>query len=324
MADANNRTCTVYGLASSSDGVVRYIGQTKRNLSHRLSQHIRVANSGNNTHRSSWIRHVIKSGNCVEIIVINDNSTWNLTEIETIRKYLDSGFDLVNATSGGDGVRDPSIQVREKIANASRGRKASEEQKLAMSARMKSFGISKEQREKMLLGVRKAYADRKDEISAKLSAAISGRVLSEETKLKMSSAHLGKKMSNASRIKMSTSGKVRFSSKSEREKTSEATREAMKRPEVLAKIKEASRTFWSNIGSREKHSEVMRECLSSEKTRNLMARNTSKLTESQVHEARELREKGESLKSLCAIFKLSKASMSLMLRGKTYRHVPIL
>lgn len=51
--------------------------------------------------------------------------------------------------------------------------------------------------------------------------------------------------------------------------------------------------------------------------------NTARLTEEQVMEARELYRDGFSVKSLCERFKLSKSAMHYAIKGKSWRHLPL-
>lgn len=120
MADANDDTCTVYGLASSEDGVVRYIGQTSGPLKRRVLRHISFAHRQRRrlTHRDRWLLKIERDGFEVVASVIQDDAMWNVSEMEWIARYADSGARLVNSTAGGEGINDPSPELRKRISES--------------------------------------------------------------------------------------------------------------------------------------------------------------------------------------------------------------
>lgn len=211
MADVNSLTCSVYALFSSDDGLIRYIGQTKRDLKVRLGAHLSVAKRGR-TRRDAWIRSVLKRGAKVFIVELRREAVWCVDEVALILEYTKLGADLVNGTSGGDGVRDPSAEVRGKISAARKGRKLSAEKRAEISARMKAAGISAEHRAKMIAGVRAAYATRGQEISAALSRARTGMKFSQERRANISAAKMGYRHTEESRATMSAAQKQRAQS----------------------------------------------------------------------------------------------------------------
>lgn len=105
----------------------------------------------------------IKNKTEIEVEILIDNLTWEEAcnkEKEFIALYGRNDLckgSLVNMTDGGDGLFNPSKEIRDKISNANKGRKISKEASKKLSERMK------------------------------------GKVLSEETKLKISNANKGKK-----------------------------------------------------------------------------------------------------------------------------------
>lgn len=103
MAATSPIACTVYGLASSADHKIRYIGQTVTSLQSRLNSHISEARKKRKNYRHHWINSVLASGHDVIVVVIKKNATLHVDEISAIRHYRSLGFDLVNLTSGGEG-----------------------------------------------------------------------------------------------------------------------------------------------------------------------------------------------------------------------------
>lgn len=98
--------CMVYGLAGP-DGKVRYIGQTRQTPSDRLDWYYRGIN--NPRKRTSpvqrWFEHILRLGHEPQLIVIDSNATWDVSEIIYIERYRASCHELLNVTRGGlDGV----------------------------------------------------------------------------------------------------------------------------------------------------------------------------------------------------------------------------
>lgn len=116
MADANIRTCIVYGLCSNSDQSIRYVGQTTSDLGLRLRQHIkRAKNSKRPVHRDYWIRSVMNDGGSIRIVTLQENAAWNDSEILWIEKLKSEGASLTNATAGGEGMLDAPEELKARI-----------------------------------------------------------------------------------------------------------------------------------------------------------------------------------------------------------------
>lgn len=128
---------------------------------------------------------------------------------------------------------------------------------------------------------------------------------------------------DATRDRLSASTAARFSDQAEREKTSSATREAMQRDEVKEKLTVAAVARWSDEGNRAEQSLKVADRFSRPEERAAQSDRTSKLTNQQVIEARRMRRSGTSLKDLCQMFGLAKASMSALCNGKTFKHLPM-
>lgn len=179
MSAKDGITVTVYGLASSEDGVVRYVGQTTGQLDRRLIHHHYDAKKLGTIHKSNWIRRVIERGFEIQIVPIEENAPWGSAEIKWIAWYRQNGFDLVNTTDGGEGVvgyvRDEEWRARRSAAMKGRtsprkGVKLSDETRAKISAVQKGKVISLEAREK-------------------ISAALKGRKKSPEHIAKVAAAN---------------------------------------------------------------------------------------------------------------------------------------
>lgn len=322
MADANSLTCTVYALFGSDDGHIRYIGQTKRNLKVRLGAHLSVAKRGR-TRRDAWIRSVLNRGAQVLIVELRREAVWCATEVALILEYTKLGADLVNGTSGGDGVRDPSAEVRGKISAARKGQRLSAERRAEISARMKAAGIPAEHRAKMIAGVRAAYAARGQEISAALSLALTGMTFSQERCANISAAKTGYRHTEEARATMSAAQKRRMQSPEARDAISAATRDAMASEEVRARLRASARSRFELPENRQKMAEMTRKRMSRPEEKIKAARAKAKMTDEQVLEARTLAKSGVRAADLCRKYGVTSCPMSLLLRGKTFAHVPM-
>lgn len=149
------RLSTIYALCDPVDGRVRYIGKTVATLGTRLSQHVTQARKGLQTHLHCWIRSldarpVIKS---LEVVPYEHDAA---AEVRLIAKYRARGFDLTNATDGGEGKKGcfhteeakakirawgvgrkmppKSPETLQRMADAQRGKKRSLEHRMKIAA----------------------------------------------------------------------------------------------------------------------------------------------------------------------------------------------
>lgn len=130
--------CTVYGLRSSADRQIRYVGQTVRRPEARLSNHISRASCGARGHRHAWIRQVLRDGFAVEIVTLQSDARWNIDEPRWIERLRSEGCDLVNVAPGGD--------------SGALGMKRSEDQKATLRTLAQKLWQSEEYRAKVAAG----------------------------------------------------------------------------------------------------------------------------------------------------------------------------
>ncbi|WP_028100461.1 NUMOD3 domain-containing DNA-binding protein [Pseudoduganella violaceinigra] len=117
---------TVYGLASSKDATIRYVGQTTKVVSERLKEHLTWTRRGRDkSRRTAWIKSVLEAGNELTIISLQDGAELHVDEMKWIQHFTDAGHDLVNGSMGGDGcIGVPkSEEHKEKIRAAMKIRK---------------------------------------------------------------------------------------------------------------------------------------------------------------------------------------------------------
>lgn len=159
MADSRiSKPCVVYGLISSSNPEVRYIGQTVRTLSTRLRRHINDAKRGGQTPKDRWIRKVIDSGCDVLIVPLIQDAIPDEDEIRLIRQYREQGFNLLNLLDGGQGCLNPTPEYREKMSAARKEFWNTPEGKAIASARSVKTWQNPEVAERRVLSLKAALA----------------------------------------------------------------------------------------------------------------------------------------------------------------------
>ncbi len=119
----------IYGLADPDTKIIRYVGQTN-NLKKRYQYHTWEAANGFRNRKNNWVRSVQNRGSQPEMIILEENSTRedsNEAEVRIIGLLKDCGFDLTNATSGGDGAFERSRESISRQQESRRGYKPSAE-----------------------------------------------------------------------------------------------------------------------------------------------------------------------------------------------------
>ncbi len=111
--------CSIYGLYSTKDGVIRYIGQTMQQPLHRrLVQHLAEAARPPGTSRCHrWIRSVVRSGYGIGIELIESGCPWDDAEKRWIALYKSKyPGRMTNLSAGGSGyVGKRSMATRMKM-----------------------------------------------------------------------------------------------------------------------------------------------------------------------------------------------------------------
>lgn len=173
-----------------SDGHIRYIGKTEKPVADRLKEHLSEARGKKRYHRLCWLRS-LSSPPTIELIEEMETASGAASEIYWIAIALAYGCRLVNGTSGGDGVTDPSPETREKIALGQRGRKQSPE---CIAKRVAANTGKKRPLEAIARQAAWARGRKKSpEQVEKTAATKRGKPLSFEHRHKLSLAHSGKK-----------------------------------------------------------------------------------------------------------------------------------
>lgn len=220
---SSGMTIYIYGLYDPRNGLLRYVGKTN-NIRIRHSAHTR---ENGECYKHNWVKSLISVGlrpeiKVLETIVNSDDKDWQERERWWIKSSLDSGAPLTNLHSGGRGGFSMHESTKDKIRAKATGRKMSREAIEKMKA-SKAAGLTPEVRER----IRRAQLGKKQsaETKAKRAVAMTGRIVSEETRRKISEAN---KISRE-RYLAANPPKCRLPKvKKERAPISEETREKMR------------------------------------------------------------------------------------------------
>lgn len=161
-----SRISYIYGLFSTEDTIIRYIGYTI-NPKDRLKDHIKESKRLL-YYRHKWIQKVIKDGFNVEMKIFKcvPSEICGQEEMKIIKHFKELGNKLVNGNDGGIGGNNPSPEVREKIRLSKLGNQYSKGKKLT------------------------------PEIIANMKRIHTGKIVSQETRDKLSKAFKGRTSPN--------------------------------------------------------------------------------------------------------------------------------
>lgn len=176
-----------------------YVGKGKGKRAYRMSWR--------NPYHQAIINKVIRTGYAIEVRIVASNlseqEAFDL-EKERIKFWHESNIELSNMTDGGEGVSNPTEEVRKKISNALKGNKNGVNQKLSDERRKfisqiqignkngignksrKGQKISLEERKKLSDAQKLRRAKETPEERIRIGAFHKNKIVSEETKKKMS------------------------------------------------------------------------------------------------------------------------------------------
>jgi hypothetical protein len=199
----------IYALCDPETHAVRYVGFTSKTLEERLRGHLKERKT---CHRKNWIKSVVARGLKPEISVIEEffDANWQERERYWIAYYRSIGSDLVNGTDGGDGIPNPTEEVRRKISLGQLGRIQTPEHR------------------------------------RKNGDANRGRKHSPEWCQHIREGLLGKKHTQERRRKNSESQRGRKLTPEQRQKIGNASRGRRKSPEALRKMSIFKKMWWAN------------------------------------------------------------------------------
>lgn len=199
----------IYALVHPHTLEVRYIGKTKTSGAQRMASHAYQASVGRKTALYDWWRKLLAAGDgapCLARLGDGDSAE----EIRWIAEVKARGARLLNLTDGGDGVTNPTPEVRAVMSAKA-------------SARVVSSATREKLRQQMLGNKRGSKATRlfgkdnpakRPEVRAKISASRMGQKPSAEslakthtpeTHAKIAAALRGRKLSPEHRAKIAES-----------------------------------------------------------------------------------------------------------------------
>lgn len=127
---------SVYALIDPCDEQVRYVGKSI-SVETRVKAHMRERGT---TRKIYWLQALQRDGVKPEILILETGtSDWEGAETKWIAHYRALGCDLTNATSGGEGLHNPSIETRALMGSIQR---AIWDDPAQRAERMKVYGAS--------------------------------------------------------------------------------------------------------------------------------------------------------------------------------------
>lgn len=258
-------TSFIYGLVCPLTKGIRYVGMSYR-VKDRLFDHLYNAEHGEDTHKSRWIKILLKQGLKPRLIILDVvlNEYRGEREKEWIRILKESGADLTNSSEGGIGnlgwkhtektkeiIRARSAGFRhteesiEKMRRVKKGHPVDQKTRDAVSRANKGRILTQEQKD----AISKRMKGRvfKDEWKKKISDAKKGVPCPEWQKEHLRILNTGKRHSIESRAKMSVSQKGRIFSEEHRKNLSLAQKGKSKNysPERIIQMRGLARNQWT-------------------------------------------------------------------------------
>jgi hypothetical protein len=193
-------------------GVCFYVGKGKDKRAWDMK-------SMRNCHHMAIASKLTSLGMCVDVrIVIDKLSETTAFNLEIDRIALYGIENLANMTSGGDGLKNPSKETREKISKSQKARFARPGELEKLSAQRKGRVTSEETKKK--LSITSSGRKHSPETIEKMREHAKSRGISDATRAAQKVAVSGKKrasFSDETRRKMSEAAKLRELRKRERE-----------------------------------------------------------------------------------------------------------
>jgi group I intron endonuclease len=105
---------TIYGLSSSRDGQIRYIGKTSETIQQRLVRHLSNHQLNEGYYKCRWLKKELRDGHQISIEEIDlvTEDDWQFWEKYWIRQFRAWGFSLTNTSDGGEGVTGHDVVER--------------------------------------------------------------------------------------------------------------------------------------------------------------------------------------------------------------------
>jgi hypothetical protein len=219
----------IYALIEADTGAIRYVGKTVQTRHSRLHKH---RTDKRKCHKASWLKSLAAAGRSVEIVdleILPHDADWQEAERRWIAHMRAQGCSLTNETDGGEGLHNPSPELRKKLGDNRRGKKQPRDAVERQRAFMLTFRHTDEAKARMSeLAKGKIISA---EQRAKLSAAFKGKPLSDEHAARIGAAHAGRPKNNRQRAALSH-GRQKASSPTSRQKMIETKRMQAEQPHM--------------------------------------------------------------------------------------------
>jgi hypothetical protein len=201
---ARNLPWSVYALRDPHTNQIRYVGWSVDPVA-RLKRHMKEARTGK-THKCRWLACLGGIWPRLEILEsgVGDPAP---AEIRWIAEMRRRGADLTNATAGGDGVIDPTPELRRLRSELNKGRRPSEETRKKLAEASHRRPVKDTTRAKLSAILKARYAS--DEERRKTSRRMRGRNRNAEFREMRRKVQTGKRPSNETRQKMSAAHRER-------------------------------------------------------------------------------------------------------------------
>lgn len=273
--NSSMRNTIIYALVESDTGQIRYVGKTNQPLKDRLARHL---TSDRGTHRCNWIKSVLARSAEVQAIILEElppDVDWQAAERRWIAMYREAGARLVNSTDGGEGLHNPTDELRAKLRLGRLGKKMPPE--------------VVERHRKMMTGSKRTPEQR-----AKMREAAKKRGISPETREKINVALRGRKLTDEHKAAIGRGSRGRKASA--RQMANAMVNLAPLNPLAVARMTETKLRQASTPAGRARMAI------------NLGALTTPKLNAAQVEQAKALRISGKSYDSIAATLKVTRES----------------
>jgi hypothetical protein len=168
----------IYALTDPDSGEIRYIGKTGQSPKYRLTQHLKRARDGKPGHLCCWLRMLLREDQRPGICVLEElaaDADWQVSERAWIERGRVAGWPLTNMTAGGEGLLDPSPELRQQRAERMRGNHIADGNRNAAGARSEAF------RHRMAESARVTKNHSGHALSAETRKVISEKLMGHET-----------------------------------------------------------------------------------------------------------------------------------------------